>query len=306
MTATTSQPARPPTNDGLTIRGFVLGIASGTTKMVVGHPFDTIKVRLQTEGGHGRFLGPMDCVRATLRREGVRGFYRGATPPLIGWAVMDSVQLGTLTNLRNLLKDDKGTPLTVPQHALAGLGAGLTVSFVAAPVELLKAKLQVQYGDASTTKFRGPLDCARAVARTHRLGVLGLWQQLPATILFRSFFWLLWGSYEVYTQGLRRAGVADAWVPFLAGGLAANTFWAASFPADVIKNRMMAQPLAPPPPPGTSNPYASIASTARHIWRTEGARGFFRGFVMCQLRSFPTNGAALIVFEFLNKELHWL
>ncbi len=37
--------------------------------------------------------------------------------------------------------------------------AGWTVSFVAAPVENIKARLQVQY-DAKTKLYSGPLNCA--------------------------------------------------------------------------------------------------------------------------------------------------
>ena len=70
---------------------FAAGIFSGSTKLVVGHPFDTIKVRLQTEGNLGRFKGPIDCVKITIRNEGVRALYKGASPPLFGWALMDAV-----------------------------------------------------------------------------------------------------------------------------------------------------------------------------------------------------------------------
>jgi solute carrier family 25 carnitine/acylcarnitine transporter 20/29 len=40
---------------------------------------------------HGRFRGPLDCVMQTIRKEGFSGFYKGATPPLVGWMIMDSV-----------------------------------------------------------------------------------------------------------------------------------------------------------------------------------------------------------------------
>lgn len=70
--------------------GFVAGVFSGITKLAVGHPFDTIKVRMQTSPD-GQFKGPMDCLLKTIRNEGVRGLYKGATPPLVGWMVMDSV-----------------------------------------------------------------------------------------------------------------------------------------------------------------------------------------------------------------------
>jgi hypothetical protein len=52
--------------------------------------FDTVKVRLQTSK-EGHFKGPLDCVLQTVRKEGVAGLYKGATPPLVGWMVMDSV-----------------------------------------------------------------------------------------------------------------------------------------------------------------------------------------------------------------------
>jgi solute carrier family 25 carnitine/acylcarnitine transporter 20/29 len=54
------------------------------------HSFDTVKVRLQTSK-EGHFKGPLDCVLQTVRKEGVSGLYKGATPPLVGWMVMDSV-----------------------------------------------------------------------------------------------------------------------------------------------------------------------------------------------------------------------
>jgi solute carrier family 25 carnitine/acylcarnitine transporter 20/29 len=68
----------------------------------VGHPFDTIKVRLQTTD-KSHFRGPVDCLMQTLRNEGVKGIYKGATPPLIGWMFMDSLYVqDTAAKLGNL------------------------------------------------------------------------------------------------------------------------------------------------------------------------------------------------------------
>ena len=52
--------------------------------------FDTIKVRLQTSE-KAQFRDPLDCLAQTIRHEGVRGLYKGATPPLVGWMFMDSM-----------------------------------------------------------------------------------------------------------------------------------------------------------------------------------------------------------------------
>ncbi|KAJ1927379.1 hypothetical protein IWQ60_002966 [Tieghemiomyces parasiticus] len=271
------RPARPIT--GLDrVHGFLAGVASGVTKLAVGHPFDTVKVRLQTEGGFGRFKGPVDCLRNTIRQEGFLALYKGATPPLLGWAVMDSVQLGTLSNLRLCLQNgDKNKQLSVFEHGLAGLGAGFTVSFVATPVELLKIKLQVQYADSATRLYTGPIDCIRKI-------VVG-------TIAFRSFFWSMWGGYELYSIQLRKFDLPQSTVNFVAGGLAANTFWTLAFAVDSVKNRYMSQPDVRP------LKYPNLRSVYRDVYTTEGLRGFYRGFLPAFIRSFPTNASAILVFE---------
>ncbi|KAI8929299.1 mitochondrial carrier domain-containing protein [Entophlyctis helioformis] len=262
--------------------GFLAGLLSGATKLVVGHPFDTIKVRMQTQGGHGRFKGPLDCLVTTVRKEGFRALYKGATPPLLGWAIMDSVQMGSLNNFRLCLQgDDPSVKLTSVQQGIAGIGAGVVVSFVATPIELLKGRLQVQY-DAATKTYSGPLDCARQIIRAD-----------GSCLMFRSFFWVLWGSYDVYTNELNKMGVNSSMVPFFAGALAANTFWTISFPADAIKNRIMTHPA--------NLPRLTIRECARRMYRAEGIRGFYRGFLPSFLRSAPTNGAAVLVYETVFK-----
>ena len=62
---------------------------SGCTRLICLR-FDTIKVRLQTTN-KAQFKGPLDCVLQTVRNEGIRGLYKGATPPLVGWMFMDSM-----------------------------------------------------------------------------------------------------------------------------------------------------------------------------------------------------------------------
>lgn len=93
---------------------------------------------------------------------------------------MDSVMLGSLTLYRRLLLErgffERRTILALDAsntvdrrlstvgHATAGLAAGWTVSFVAAPVEHIKARLQIQYAaDKSARFYSGPIDCTRRI-----------------------------------------------------------------------------------------------------------------------------------------------
>lgn len=78
--------------------------------------------------------------------------------------------LGSLTVYRRLLREKLFTQyekLPWFGHGLAGVGAGWTVSFIAAPVEHVKARLQVQYdADKSKRLYRGPIDCAKKLVHS--------------------------------------------------------------------------------------------------------------------------------------------
>ncbi|KAL3476873.1 Anp1-domain-containing protein [Aspergillus californicus] len=293
-------------------KGFVAGVFSGIAKLSASGRFDTVKVRLQTSKD-GHFKGPLDCVLQTVRKEGVAGLYKGATPPLVGWMVMDSVMLGSLTLYRRLLLENvfsnptirSLTPFakyqgdnTLPSfgHGIAGIMAGTTVSFIAAPVEHVKARLQIQYAaDKSKRLYSGPIDCSRRILKTH--GIAGLYRGLCATIFFRSFFFFWWGSYDVLTRLLNeRTKLSAPVINFWAGGLSAQVFWLTSYPSDVVKSRLMTDPMGGALGDGQRR-FRTWKDAAVAVYRERGWRGYWRGFVPCFLRAFPANAMALVAFE---------
>ena len=74
------------------------------SKWLIPVSFDTIKVRLQTSE-KVQFKGPLDCLLQTIRHEGVRGLYKGATPPLVGWMFMDSMYDQSLSTVGSSTND---------------------------------------------------------------------------------------------------------------------------------------------------------------------------------------------------------
>ncbi|ORY07000.1 mitochondrial carnitine/acylcarnitine carrier protein [Clohesyomyces aquaticus] len=289
-------PAPQKAKRGQNYKGFVAGVFSGIAKL--SGNFDTIKVRLQTTD-HAHFKGPLDCLMQTLRNEGVKGIYKGATPPLVGWMFMDSIMLGSLSVYRRLLNDHVFNPrsghggldspeqrkLPVVGHALAGTLAGWTVSFIAGPVEHIKARLQVQYqADKSKRLYSGPIDCLQKTA--------SLWHGLSATLLFRTFFCFWWGTYDMFTTALKtHTNLSTPAVNFWAGGLSAQIFWITSYPSDVVKQRIMTDPL------GADRKFPRWRDAAKAVYREKGWKGYWRGFVPCFLRAFPANAMALVAFE---------
>ncbi len=60
---------------------MLMHMSVGMALVLVGHPFDTLKVRIQTEGKHGRFNGPIHCARQVTH----------STHTLRGCATADSI-----------------------------------------------------------------------------------------------------------------------------------------------------------------------------------------------------------------------
>lgn len=49
--------------------------------------------------------------------------------------------------------------------------------------------------------------------------------------------------------------------------------------------------------------FANWRMAARTVYRENGVRGFWRGFVPCFLRAFPANAVALVAFEGVMRAL---
>jgi len=106
-------------------------------------------------------------------------------------------------------------------------------------------------------------------------------------------FFVWWSTYELYTRLLKsHTNLSLPSINFWAGGVSAQTFWVASFPFDVVKQRIMTDSLDV-----EKRRYRGWKETWVAVWRREGVRGYYRGFVPCVLRAFPANAAALFMFE---------
>ena len=71
---------------------IVCGSVAGIVGKYIEYPFDTVKVRLQSQPDHVplRYTGPVDCFKQSLQRDGFIGIYRGISAPLVGAAVETS------------------------------------------------------------------------------------------------------------------------------------------------------------------------------------------------------------------------
>lgn len=121
---------------------IICGSVAGALGKFIDYPFDTIKVRMQTQGTNV-FPTTWSCIQYTYKNEGIlTGFYQGLLSPLLGASLENAILFVSYNQCYNLLK--KYTQWNVIWIILiSGSFAGSCASFVLTPVELIKCKLQL-------------------------------------------------------------------------------------------------------------------------------------------------------------------
>ncbi|CAM9388823.1 unnamed protein product, partial [Discosporangium mesarthrocarpum] len=219
---------------GSAIKDILAGTVAGFAQVAVGHPLDTIKVRLQTQSSvNPEFTGMVDCFRQTMVKEGVAGLYAGAASPLIGAMAHNAVVFFSYGLSKKIVSG--GKELAPFQYYMAGSLAAVPISLIEAPVDLFKIKLQAQVGKG---EYEGVIDAGRKIVGVY--GVKGAFQGLGATMLrnvpcFGAYFF----CFENVKRSLTKAGEQSS-LPacFVAGGSAGAGFWGVWYPFETIKTRM--------------------------------------------------------------------
>lgn len=132
-------------------KDLTAGTVGGAAQLITGHPFDTIKVKLQSQptplpGQPPKYSGAIDAVKQTIAAEGPKGLYKGMGAPLATVAAFNAVLFTVRGQMEALLRSHPGAPLTVSQQVVAGAGAGVAVSFLACPTELIKCRSEITVG----------------------------------------------------------------------------------------------------------------------------------------------------------------
>lgn len=79
---------------GHVVRTFLPGVGQGATTVLLGHPLDTAKTRLQALGPHIHSSSVFQSVIEIGKQEGIRGLYRGAAPPILMEGAKRGLQFG--------------------------------------------------------------------------------------------------------------------------------------------------------------------------------------------------------------------
>ena len=220
---------------------LLAGGVGGLASLVIGHPFDTVKVRLQTmsgardQAGGRHYANARDCLVQMLRHEGPASLFRGMSALALSSVPRFALMFYANSWGRLLAGAGGGGGEVGMRHILlGGVFSQLVVApTVTSPLERVKVLLQVFPG-----RFRGQLDCLSYIVREegwrglYRGSLLTLARDVPA---FCSYF----ATYETLrglakSQETGRMGVLETAV---IGGVSGVVGWAVEIPVDNVKNR---------------------------------------------------------------------
>jgi solute carrier family 25 carnitine/acylcarnitine transporter 20/29 len=281
------------------LKSFLSGGFGGICLVFAGHPLDTIKVRLMNDKVN-QYKGTFDCVKQTLKADGIKGLYRGMAAPVVGITPIFAVyfmgyDLGKDIAVGMGMTGSDGK-ISTGGIMFAGGFSALPGTAVMVPGDRVKVLLQIQGMSKEPPKYDGPIDCFKKVVKED--GVKGLYKGTALTLLRDGPGSVAYyGAYEIFKRALSPKEEGAPMSPFAvitAGGLAGISNWLVAVPPDVIKTRFQ-----------TAEPgrYSGMGQVASELIQKEGIGSLYKGIAPALLRAFPANAACFLGMEVSKKAL---
>lgn len=298
------------------LKSFISGGVGGVSAVLVGHPFDLVKVRMQASGSAS--AGVFYSLRTTFVTEGVRGLYRGVSAPLTATTPMFAVSFWSYDMGKRIVQYVNGNPndtnatLSINQICVAGALSSFPTVAIMAPSERIKCLLQTQGTSSSSNKpkYNGMLHCAHELYKTGGIASIykgtnaTLLRDIPASVAYFGVYEYIKRTMIAYqTEKFDingndpSAGTLSPVAIMTAGGFAGMACWAVSIPADVIKSRYQVAP---------EGQYKNLLEVYQVLVKTEGYGALFNGMRPAMIRAFPANAACFMGMEMSRSLLSFL
>ncbi|RLN47509.1 hypothetical protein BBJ29_000622 [Phytophthora kernoviae] len=188
------------------------------------------------------------------------------------------------------------------EAAFAGAVSGGVTRLVAAPLDLIKIRFQVQprliASGHAEVKYSGLLQAVRSIYAEE--GLRSFWRgNLAASGLWIGYSMIQFGSYRVLTACWERRGddsavaVPTAVVSATNGAVAGITATVVTYPLDLFRTAFAGQ--------GMPKRFPTMRSLATHIWTTQGTRGFYSGLGSTVFQIVPYAGLSFGIYSKLNE-----
>ena len=287
---------------------IIAGTCAGINITIVGQPFDTIKVRLQTQPTDKPvYNGFVDCFKKTLKWEGISGFYKGMLSPLVGQIFFRAIMFLTYGEAKRYFSQNGTRKIKTIEYFYCGAMAWGLGALAECPIDFFKTQMQIQIIKAKMNpnyvpEYNGMYDCfkkvinANGIKGTYQGFVPHLMRNIPGGAVHLGIFeWIRSLYSEKYNVPVSQLPIS---ITMLAGSVGGIFFAFVPFPIDVVKSSIQADS-----PFKENRKYRNTLDAVKKLYAEDGIRRYLRGFSPSMLRAAPANSALLLTFTYLSERL---
>ena len=288
---------------------YGLSCVAASTAEISTFPLDVAKTRLQVQGSQGvkanTNLGMVGMLRRIVAQEGIGLLYHGIGAACMRHCVYSGIRVAVYEKMRDdVLGKEADGSFPLWKGIVAGLTAGAVGQAIASPTDLVKVNMQVdgrRLAEGKAPRFKSSWHAATALRS--ETSILGLWRgvvpncQRAALVQLGDLT-----TYDFAKRTLLRNGIIKEDGPVLhicssaCAGFVAATMGA---PADVVKTRVMQQPVDPAT--GKGKFYKGALDCLVKTVRNEGIFALYKGWVPTYLRMAPWSFIYFVTFEQLRR-----
>ncbi|CAD8116168.1 unnamed protein product [Paramecium sonneborni] len=255
------------------------GAVAGFSFRFFGHPFDTVKVRMQMNDKKNSFFASAIKI---FRKEGILAYYKGMSSPLLADIPSNAVLFGIYEYVfREISSNNKEKKPYILEWLIAGGVAGIGYAIVVCPAEMTKCVLQMQK-EYLHKQFKSPFQCFTYAVKNYGIG--SVFKGLVATILRdipqnATFF----ATYEYSKYIFSKNNELPFYGAVISGALGGFTCCLASYPMDVVKTQIQVEIKETIQNRKFKPRYydGGVIECVKYIWQNQGFKGFWSGVESC-------------------------
>lgn len=258
--------------------GLGVGVLYGVTNVCIGHPFDTLKTKMQAQVGFEK-TNMFQTLAKTLRTQGIIGLYRGCIPPLWGSGIYRSTQFAVFEAMYTKFNTPLGRTEIPGTGAiqLRVVGAGIIASTARAvietPLEFAKVRRQTQQTWHLKDVYTG-----FGVTWVRTIG------------LMTTYFMLVDSGRRHFPEQFKKPLIG----PFLTSGIAATLAWWIVWPLEYMKCQVQSN----------YGEKVSVIQKMKIVIKERGGFfGLYRGLMPGTIRSFLANGTSMVVMQYAQRKV---
>ncbi|XP_068429510.1 calcium-binding mitochondrial carrier protein SCaMC-2-B isoform X2 [Clinocottus analis] len=281
---------------GMWWRHLVAGGGAGAASRTCTAPLDRLKVLMQVHASKSNSMHITGGFSQMIREGGVRSLWRGNGINVIKIAPESAIKFMAYEQMKRLIGSDQET-LGITERLVAGSLAGVTSQSSIYPMEVLKTRLALR----KTGQYSGILHCAKHIFQKE--GVAAFYKgYVPNMLGIIPYAGIDLAVYETLKNYWLQCYATDSADPgvfvLLACGTTSSTCGQlSSYPLALVRTRMQAQATL------EGGPQMSMSALFRHIIKTEGPLGLYRGLAPNFMKVIPSVSISYVVYESLKIRL---